>query len=311
MSATSKKKSLIIVLAVALVAALTVTGTLMLFTDTSDEATNVVTLGDIKVKMQERGYWYPPYYGEVWQTIGDIYSGEQDTPNQYFPDGDYDAATGRFKGIKPPEKIMPGSKFYKYPRVANTGKNPFYTAINGVVKFKKGEDQLDSTSASAIINETLVNTGKPWSELLGLSDTDISSLPLDKLQAKKNNVFFELVFESATRDFYWYCDDVTTSGGALYSTWYYIEGGSTFGDGIPTLKVVPISPSSENPSTSESLFDMPITIPLELGNEAKDVMISIELTAVAVQSDNIKLPEVTGYSNIKDFFDNAGLGNTP
>ena len=97
-----KKTILVAAIAVMLVAALVVGGTLAYFTD-KDNATNTFTVGDVKIKLDESNVNDP--------------NGGRVTSNEY---------TG----------VLPGIQYKKDPVVTNTGKNDAY--VRAVVTIENG-----------------------------------------------------------------------------------------------------------------------------------------------------------------------------
>jgi type II secretory pathway pseudopilin PulG len=267
---TQKKKGVTLVLAIILVVALAVTGTLMLFFDESETATNVFTVGNIKVSLQE----LDDTQGADYQTIG----ADVDEAN-HLKYGDYN--NGKFTGIKV-DNAMPGDTYTKRPRVKNSGPNPFYTAVYGTVTFEKEGKKLGWGDITDLINETLENAGEV-PEQDGMTD--------DEYQAAKNYAFLDLVLtdESEVNDA-WYGAPVTAESVKVnvgedesydstefYGAWYYTE---TTEDDKTKLKAL-----GENAAT-EDIFKT-VFIPEKLSNLAQGVSISLEMQALAVQSDNV------------------------
>ena len=101
-----KKTILVAAIAVMLVAALVVGGTLAYFTD-KDNATNTFTVGNVKIKLDESNVNDP--------------NGDRVTSNEY---------TG----------VLPGIQYKKDPVVTNTGKNDAY--VRAVVTIENGMNWL-------------------------------------------------------------------------------------------------------------------------------------------------------------------------
>jgi type II secretory pathway pseudopilin PulG len=277
---TQKKKGMTLVLAIILVVALAVTGTLMLFFDESETATNVFTVGSIKALLQE----YDGTEGATYQTIGKTY-GEG---NQSLEYGDYNT-NGKFTGIKV-GNAMPGDTYTKRPRVKNSGPNPFYTAVYGTVTFEKDGKKLGWGDITALINDTLERAD-------AVPEQD--GMDAEKYQAAKNYAFLDLVLkkEGSELSAAWYgapvtAKDVTVTVGddksvstEFYGAWYYTE---TQGDSIKLKK---LGKGGETPDIFKTVF-----IPEKLSNLAQGVSISLEMQALAVQSDNVKDSEITAGS---------------
>jgi predicted ribosomally synthesized peptide with SipW-like signal peptide len=286
MSTTSKKKSLTIVLAIALVAALAVTGTLMLFTATSDTATNVVTMGNIKPLLQE----YDGTDNKDYQTIGTKY----DTADR-LDYGRY-KNNGTFTGIKF-DGSMPGDTYTKKPRVKNDGDNDFYTAVYGKVTFTKGKKALGWGEITDLINDTLIR-----SEI----EIDQANMSDEDYQAFKNYAFLNLVLTSNSGiNDEWYAAPITAKHAEFYGTWYYIDKDNL---NTQTIKLKALEPGNTTPDIFQN-----ITIPEELSDLAQGVTISLDMFAFAVQSDNIDESDITisstdpvSTSNWEEFFGNAG-----
>jgi predicted ribosomally synthesized peptide with SipW-like signal peptide len=121
-----KKRIALVALSAVLVFSLTIGGTLMLFTAQSEKATNVVTVGNIKVALLEAGE------NTGYKTVGE----------------------NGFTGLSFPS-TMPGDTLIKQPRVKNTGDNDLYAAVYGKVSFSKEGTTLGWDEVTDLINETL------------------------------------------------------------------------------------------------------------------------------------------------------------
>jgi flagellar basal body-associated protein FliL len=126
-----KKKLILGILASALSLTLAISGTLMLFTATSETATNVVTLGNASIKMQEA---------------------KADDPDTDANEGEYQDVTEGFE-LNFGTNVVPGAKLTKKPRVVNTGTVPVYVYVEGTIIAKKGEDVLDLTTGDPLDKE--------------------------------------------------------------------------------------------------------------------------------------------------------------
>jgi predicted ribosomally synthesized peptide with SipW-like signal peptide len=296
MSITSKKKSLTIVLAIALVAALAVVGTLMLFTDTSDTATNVVTMGDAEAALLEASgsidnngnITYDEY-----QTIGAIVddSDQKNLPYKYTDPGD------AFDGIVF-SNLAPGATKVKAPKVKNLTATPFYTALYARISFEKDGEILTNGAIAAIADEA-IESGTP---------------------AQKVNALFGSIISDADLGDNWCAGSadpvsVDPSANAVYlAEWYYTINTSdrTFDDGLEIV--------GGNLDTTPA-FNA-IHIPEGLRNLANNVTFKIELKAVALQSDNVVSPQKSdssepgyvgptgdAYAAIRGLFADNGLAN--
>ncbi|MDR3311468.1 MAG: M73 family metallopeptidase [Oscillospiraceae bacterium] len=115
-----KKKLILGITAASLVLTLAVAGTLMLFSDVSNTANNTVTLGKVKIELQEIKLGETTY-----TTIDDT-----------------------FKGVDFPDNIVPGDTLQKHAKVKNTGNVPVYVAVKAELSITvpTGEDAIDLTT---------------------------------------------------------------------------------------------------------------------------------------------------------------------
>jgi predicted ribosomally synthesized peptide with SipW-like signal peptide len=268
-----KKRIALVALSAVLVFSLVIGGTLMLFTAQSETATNVVTLGDIKVALQEHDG------SGDYQTIG----AAVETDNQ-LPNGWYD--NGVFKGLQF-KNAIPGNSYTKNVRVTNTGDNPFYAAVYGRITFKNTEgNKLDWEVITQLIDETLENAE------IGFSSTDVTvdynedgvlGDPED-FQTEKNYLFLGLILnDNKSVSDEWFGAPIMAKDGEFFGSWYYV------GNDPNTLEIVPAKTGA-----TPSVFDGDIYIPEALGNFAQGITISLDMYAAAVQSDNIESSEITG-----------------
>lgn len=154
-----KKTILVAAIAVMLVAALVVGGTLAYFTDTKS-ADNVFTVGNVSIKLIESTY----------HREGNDNSGDKDIPNptqtasgmQYVTDGNkaftdeeiqanaknYDKYIGT-KGVG----MVPGRGVAKCPYVINTGANAAYIRIRVMVPSKANNDFVPVQDGGVITNQ--------------------------------------------------------------------------------------------------------------------------------------------------------------
>lgn len=155
-----KKTILVAAIAVMLVAALVVGGTLAYFTD-KDNATNTFTVGNVDIELLEsqyhrvnagisnddaKGKTEPLSGGYLWAANVDMQGTRENTPNyttsgetwsgQYFSDKQIkdDAATyknGYF--AQHSQNMVPGSNVRKCPYVMNTGANDAYVRVRVLI----------------------------------------------------------------------------------------------------------------------------------------------------------------------------------
>jgi predicted ribosomally synthesized peptide with SipW-like signal peptide len=115
MAKTFRTKLVLGILAAVMTLALTIGGTLMLFTAQSETATNVVTLGNAAIQLEETG----DPEGDDYEVVG----------------------VDDFTGIDFGDEIVPGATLDKRPRVTNTGSVPVYVYVDGVLSVtKEGEE---------------------------------------------------------------------------------------------------------------------------------------------------------------------------
>ncbi|MBQ1251520.1 MAG: hypothetical protein IIY02_01250, partial [Firmicutes bacterium] len=109
---TIMKKTLLVVLALVLVAALSVGLTLAFLTD-SDKEVNTFTVGKVDIELIESQY-YPQV--DTGKTLADVVTDSETYQSKYLAE----------KG----DKIVPGEWVRKVPYVRNTGANDAYIRIN-------------------------------------------------------------------------------------------------------------------------------------------------------------------------------------
>jgi predicted ribosomally synthesized peptide with SipW-like signal peptide len=120
----SHYRLILAILAAAFSLTLIAAGTLMLFTAQSEDATNVVTLGDASIELQEKtaGAGIPADYEDFPRTEdGYTTVGGFDHEGEHYDFGGIDFGSG----------ILPGGKVYKVPRVVNTGDVDVYVYVEG------------------------------------------------------------------------------------------------------------------------------------------------------------------------------------
>lgn len=154
-----KKTILVAAIAVMLVAALVVGGTLAYFTDTKD-AKNTFTVGNVSIDLIESTY----------HREGNDNSGDKDIPDptqtasgmkyvaeghKAFTDAQIKADAEKYadyigtKGVD----MVPGRNVAKCPYVINTGKNAAYIRIRVMVPSKANNDFVDVQDGGVITNQ--------------------------------------------------------------------------------------------------------------------------------------------------------------
>ncbi len=155
-----KKTILVAAIAVMLVAALVVGGTLAYFTD-KDNATNTFTVGNVDIELLESQYHrvnagisseqskvqtQPLSGGCLWAANVDMQGAPENTPNyttsgeiwsdQYFSDAQIEADAMTYeKGYfaEHSKNMVPGSNVRKCPYVKNTGNNDAYVRVRVLI----------------------------------------------------------------------------------------------------------------------------------------------------------------------------------
>ena len=153
-----KKTILVAAIAVMLVAALVVGGTLAYFTDTKTE-TNTFTVGNVKIDLLESQYHRvnagkgnatgetePLSGGYLWAANVDMQGTSENTPNyvtsgetwngKYFSDAQIEADAATYKNgyfAEHSQNMVPGANVRKNPYVKNTGDNDAYIRVRVLV----------------------------------------------------------------------------------------------------------------------------------------------------------------------------------
>ena len=155
-----KKTILVAAIAVMLVAALVVGGTLAYFTDTKTE-TNTFTVGNVNIELLEsqyhrvnagisnddaKGKTEPLSGGYLWAANVDMQGTRENTPNyatsgetwngQYFSDAQIEADAANYKNgyfAQHSQKMVPGSNVRKCPYVKNTGVSDAYVRVRVLI----------------------------------------------------------------------------------------------------------------------------------------------------------------------------------
>ena len=155
-----KKTILVAAIAVMLVAALVVGGTLAYFTDTKS-ADNTFNVGNVKIELLEsqyhrvnagisndeaKGQTEPLKGGYLWAANVDMQGTTENTPNyvtsgetwsgQYFSDAQIEADAETYKNgyfAEHSKNMVPGSNVRKCPYVKNTGANDAYVRVRVLI----------------------------------------------------------------------------------------------------------------------------------------------------------------------------------
>lgn len=155
-----KKTILVAAIAVMLVAALVVGGTLAYFTDTKD-AKNTFTMGNVKIELLESQYHRvnagisseqskvqtePLSGGCLWAADVNMQGTTENTPNyktsgetwdkEYFSDEQIEADAANYKNgyfAQHSQNMVPGSNVRKCPYVKNTGHNDAYVRVRVLI----------------------------------------------------------------------------------------------------------------------------------------------------------------------------------
>lgn len=155
-----KKTILVAAIAVMLVAALVVGGTLAYFTD-KDNATNTFTVGNVDIELLEsqyhrvnagisnddaKGKTEPLSGGYLWAANVDMQGTRENTPNyttsgetwngQYFSDAQIEADAATYKDeyfAQHSKNMVPGSNVRKCPYVKNTGVSDAYVRVRVLI----------------------------------------------------------------------------------------------------------------------------------------------------------------------------------
>ncbi len=154
-----KKTILVAAIAVMLVAALVVGGTLAYFTDKTDAKVNTFTVGNVKIDLLESQYHRvnagkgnatgqtePLSGGYLWAANVDMQGTPENTPNHktsgetwnglYFSDAQIEADAATYKDgyfAQHSQNMVPGSNVRKCPYVKNTGDNDAYVRVRVLI----------------------------------------------------------------------------------------------------------------------------------------------------------------------------------
>jgi predicted ribosomally synthesized peptide with SipW-like signal peptide len=260
-----KKKLILGLVASVLALTLAIGGTLMLFTAQSETATNVVTLGNAAIALQEKND------DNQFQTIV-----SDEESSVFFPGNKF-------------EDQQPGDDLDKEPRVVNTGSIPVYVKVTGEISFMRDAEKLGWGDIADLITEAVdaaiaadeIDLSDFDNVILGQPDYDEGQMPEGwEEQVKYNYAFLSLVLKDGVSN-EWFGVPVIAADGTFYGAWYYV------GKSSPTL-LAPlgvVDQENDFDGGTESIFTT-VNIPIELGNDAQDIKISLNLQAFAVQYDN-------------------------
>lgn len=234
-----KKRLMLGIIAAALTLALVVGGTLMLFTAQTETATNVVTTGNVQIILQEQG-------GEI---IRDV-DGEEIRIRTKGWRYDYKTVgEDGFTGIDydDPAQAVPGDTLTKSPRIVNSGLNPVYVKVTGVLK-------VNIAGKEDILN--YLYTG----DFVDIINTNANVVPDDKgWVLDEAAVSRELVGEEV-----W-----------ITGTWYYVDNSGA----AARLSVVQAGQGTV------PVFDS-FTFPTAWDNLFNFVTFKLDVTGYAVQAAN-------------------------
>jgi predicted ribosomally synthesized peptide with SipW-like signal peptide len=165
-----KSKILLIAISAALVITLAVGGTLMLFTSKSEVATNVVTLGNMKVRFFEGANPVPPDTTAVPNAVPspllELGLDPQPSPFNTPAGSTYDFTSGednnKFSGITFTTKLVPNAVISKVPVIKYEGV-PGYLRVKADITVMNGTSPVAVASGSAletILKDIFIDIGK-------------------------------------------------------------------------------------------------------------------------------------------------------
>ncbi len=154
-----KKTILVAAIAVMLVAALVVGGTLAYFTDTKS-ATNTFTVGNVSIDLlesrlhRENAAGNPKLAVDDVEMAGSNNQSEYKAGDRYFTDDQIKADAAKYKCDN--VKLAPGQSYHKMPYVVNTGSNDAYIRIRVMFPAELDEAVLNSS----IYTKTALDNGE-------------------------------------------------------------------------------------------------------------------------------------------------------
>lgn len=191
-----KKTILVAAIAVMLVAALVVGGTLAYFTD-KDNATNTFSVGNVSIELLEsqyhrvnagisndeaKGRTEPLKGGYLWAANVDMQGTTENTPNyvtsgetwsgQYFSDAQIKADAATYKNgyfAEHSKNMVPGSNVRKCPYVMNTGANDAYVRVRVLIP---------------VSLFTVIDNGPSWWTTTALNEGQVTSVAVDTYNHK-------------------------------------------------------------------------------------------------------------------------------
>lgn len=253
---TTRKKTKLIILTAVLVIALAVSGTLMLFTAQSETAKNVVSLGNVSVRLQESNN------GQDYYTVG--FDTDPQDSTQLFSGFNYGS-------------IAPGATIEKYPRVHNAGNIPIYAFLKVELKLWDGNGQIAITELDTS-GQTPV-AGPAMQKYFG-SDPRFLDPNGDVDLAKVRNFWNNFLTTSFQNDPSWFGLDPArvqyAADGTVTSGFFYANTNNGTDSGLTKIRPLTVS---------DDLFTS-ITMPADMPNTFQKVGFSLEITAYAVQADN-------------------------
>jgi hypothetical protein len=188
------KKLVLGITASVLAVSLTFGGTMMMFTDTSKTATNVVTLGNAHIMLQEKG-------GAV------IRNGSTVSEAPLGDDTDIDGTDGHTGIDISSYALEPGDKVTKMPRVENKGSVPVYVKVAATLTVGNG----DAATLTAL-NDWLANAKDDQGNALTKAEALAGLFDIDST----NSAWFgdQIKFVPATG---------TDGKWSLQGAWYYTD----------------------------------------------------------------------------------------
>jgi hypothetical protein len=228
----------------------------MLFTATSEEATNTVTLGNAAINLEE----YVDEDDESprdsgYAVVGDDYDGTNPQATT-IPGEEEDEDL--FQGLDFGNVIIPGGKLEKRPRVVNTGNIPVYVYVDGVLEVTDADGNafvLDLAAPGAEKTDENIITDQILSILATAAPTMGDNGTYKWLGTPQWNI----------------------NNGIITGQYFLVKTGGT--DAEYTLAAL------EAGVATPDIFSE-IRIPVEVNDDLQGYTISLKLIAYAVQSGN-------------------------
>ncbi|MDR1536450.1 MAG: hypothetical protein LBU32_00325 [Clostridiales bacterium] len=251
-----KRKLILMMVAAACAVSLCIGGTLMFLTDTTEIATNVVTLANkpLSIKLQETGWadWNHnntvDYKEESLpnDSDGDFYwefttPGDSDISDGPYPDGEgdfgyKDIVAGEFLGIEYPSNLIPNETIYKAPRVVHVSGVNAYLRVLAKVTVKNSDGDDASTDLSKTFSGLYGNAGAndfryirydSYGNMIDSSGntTNIQNNAIVDCSEMTLKSFIQSLFASAnTNQFNWEYEPEPSSN-SLEGYYYYVNNG--------------------------------------------------------------------------------------